>query len=190
MLLWYLIPGRMLLDLIDLYGLASLTRSGFPWCTTARAIPRQFCHGCKQREAMAHYVVCSESQDLNINEGLSCNHNTRCCDISGFWNRIVYLFTEKFYSAKASSFFNQPKAFSFDIDFPAFSMLLTSPRGWRDMSRYMGGQSNCGRGRRTCLLFSVDENKSKRIFCSALRVVTGRDVIGVLMFQVFIISLV
>lgn len=78
---------------------------------------------------MACLVVCSESQDLNVDEGLSYNHHTSCCDISGFWNCIVYLFAEKFPTAKTPAFFNQPEAFILGIDFSAFSVDLTQRLG-------------------------------------------------------------
>lgn len=102
MLLWYLVPGQTLHDLIDLHGLTSLTRSGFPWCTAARAILRQFCHGSRQRAALVHRVVCSESQDLKIDEGLSYNHNTRY-----FWGLklCILAFCWKVFFSKSPSIF-------------------------------------------------------------------------------------
>lgn len=95
-------------DLIDLPGLAPLTRSGCPRCTAVRAVPRHFCPGSRQREAMVHRLACSESQDLKIDEGMSYKHSTGHWGLSEVWNCIIKLSAEVFSSAKASPFFNQP----------------------------------------------------------------------------------
>lgn len=154
-------------DLIDLHGLALLTRSGFPCCTAVRAVPRQFCPGSRQREALVHSMACSESQDLKIDEGLSYKHSTGHWDLSEVWNCIIRLSAEEFSSEKPLYFLTSHKPSFLTLVFLHF-LLCGLIHKLENLSRHLGAWSNCDRGRRICLLFSVGKNKRHSIFSLAL----------------------